>query len=113
VSVSAWAARYASTTRAAHVTGSESTTTAMSSTTTAMSAAATMHLSKSGGRKSQCQSRDVKNCSHHWFTSVVQIDCNAKTFHEEKLIADQLVVISPTRGFYELTTELIQRNTWE
>ncbi len=59
------AARHASTTRAAHMTGSVSTTTAMSSTTTAV------HFSKSGGRKSQCQSRDVKNCSHDWFTSVI------------------------------------------
>ena len=57
------AARHASTTRAAHMTGSVSITTAMSSTTT-------MNLSKSGGRKSQCQSRDVKNCSHDWFTSI-------------------------------------------
>jgi hypothetical protein len=51
-------AHHANTTRAAYMTGSVSTT------TTAMSAAATMHFSKSGGRKSQCQSRDVKNCSH-------------------------------------------------
>jgi hypothetical protein len=54
------AARHANTTRAAHMTGSVSTT-AMSSTA--------MHFSKSGRRKSQCQSRDVKNCSH-WFTSI-------------------------------------------
>ena len=57
------AARHASTTRAAHMTGSVSTTTAMSSTTA-------MHFSKSGRRKSQCQSRDVKNCSHDWFTFI-------------------------------------------
>jgi hypothetical protein len=55
------AARCANTTRAAHMTGSVSTTT--------MSATSTMYFSKSGRRKSQCQSRDVKNCSH-WFTSI-------------------------------------------
>jgi hypothetical protein len=57
------AARHVSATRAAHMTGG------VSSTTTAMSATTTMHFSKSGRRKGQCQSRDVKNCSH-WFTSV-------------------------------------------
>jgi hypothetical protein len=52
------AARHANATRAAHMTGSVSTA------TTTMSATSAMHFSKSGRRKSQCQSRDVKNCSH-------------------------------------------------
>ena len=61
------AARHASTTRAAHMTGGVSSTT---STTTAMPSTTAMHFSKSGRRKSQCQSRDVKNCSHDWFTFI-------------------------------------------
>jgi hypothetical protein len=101
------AARQVGTTSAAHMTGSVSTTTAMSA------AATTMHFSKGGGRKSQCQSRDVKNCSHDWFTSVTQIDGEAKTFRVKKIIVDQLVVIFRTRWFYELTTDLRQRHTWE
>ena len=70
------AARRVNATKAAHMTGSVCTTTAVS--------AAAMHFSKSGGRKGQCQSRDVKNCSHHWFTSVMRIDGDAKTFLERK-----------------------------